>query len=92
MDSKLDTNLVIGNPFGVKRVYGGIKLLPCSWLRRRVPGPRIWLIVKEWKAQNGLKHYFNCASSPDLAIIENCFQAMKQHVRKYTHWDPDETQ
>ncbi|KAF1816226.1 hypothetical protein P152DRAFT_504951 [Eremomyces bilateralis CBS 781.70] len=48
--------------------------------------------TREWKAQNGLKHYFNCASSLDLAIIENCFQPMKQHVRKYTHCEPDETQ
>ncbi len=28
--------------------------------------------VKKWKEDHGLEHYFNCASSSDLAIIENC--------------------
>ena len=28
-------------------------------------------------------------SSSDLAPIENCWQSMKQHVRKYSHWDDD---
>lgn len=46
-------------------------------------------IVKKWKADHHLKHYFNCASSPDLAVIENCWQPVKQHVRKYPHWDDD---
>ncbi|KAF1813823.1 hypothetical protein P152DRAFT_506644 [Eremomyces bilateralis CBS 781.70] len=49
-------------------------------------------IVKLWKEKNGLEHYFNCAGSPDLAIIEDCFQPMKQHLKKFTHWEPDETQ
>ena len=43
--------------------------------------------VKSWKAQHGLKYYFNCAQSSDLAIIENCWQPIKQHVRKFPHWD-----
>ena len=34
-----------------------------------------------------MKHYFNCASSPDLSPIENCWQLPKQHIRKYPHWD-----
>jgi hypothetical protein len=29
-------------------------------------------IVKQWKKKNGLHHYFNCSTSPDLAPIENC--------------------
>lgn len=29
-------------------------------------------IVRTWKENHGLKHYFNCSSSPDLAPIENC--------------------
>ena len=34
-----------------------------------------------------MEHYFNCASSPDFSPIENCWQTIKQHVRKYPHWD-----
>lgn len=33
--------------------------------------------VKTWKAKHDLKHYFNCAQSPDLSIIENCWQSTK---------------
>lgn len=43
--------------------------------------------IKKWKKNHELEHYFNCASSSDLAIIENCWQSFKQHVRKYPHWD-----
>ena len=43
--------------------------------------------VKKWKEDHRLEHYFNCASSPDLSPIENCWQPIKQHVRKYSHWD-----
>jgi len=28
-------------------------------------------IVRTWKQENKLEHYFNCASSPDLPPIEN---------------------
>lgn len=28
--------------------------------------------VRAWKEAHGLKYYFNCAESPDLAPIENC--------------------
>ncbi|KAF1815643.1 hypothetical protein P152DRAFT_496270 [Eremomyces bilateralis CBS 781.70] len=51
-------------------------------------------IVKEWKSHSDhrLEHYFNCAGSPDLTIVEDAFQPMKQHVRKFTHWEPDEMQ
>jgi hypothetical protein len=43
--------------------------------------------VKKWKENHELKHYFNCVSSSDLTIIENCWQSAKQHVRKCSHWD-----
>jgi hypothetical protein len=48
-------------------------------------------LVQQWKAQNGLKSYFNCPSSPDLAPIENCWQPPKQYLRKYPHWDDQTT-
>ena len=35
-------------------------------------------IVRQWKDSNGLISYFNCPGSPDLAPIENCWQAPKQ--------------
>ena len=44
-------------------------------------------IVRTWKEKHGLKHYFNCASSPDLSLIENCWAFSKQHLRKFPHWD-----
>ena len=44
-------------------------------------------IVNTWKHQNGLNHYFNCPNSPDLAPIENCWQPMKQLLRRIPHWD-----
>lgn len=43
--------------------------------------------VRRWKAEMGLKHYFNCLGSPDLAPIENLWQAPKQALRKIPHWD-----
>lgn len=48
------------------------------------------LFICTWKEKNGLEHYFNCAHSPDLATIENCWQIPKAYTRKYPHWD-DET-
>ena len=48
-------------------------------------------IVKQWKAEHGLKHYFNCASSSDLSPIENCWLPPKQILRKYPHWDDSTT-
>ena len=43
--------------------------------------------VRRWKAETGLKHYFNCPGSPDLAPIKNLWQALKQALRKVPHWD-----
>ncbi len=44
-------------------------------------------IVRKWKEDNRLEYYFNCAQSPDLSPIENCWMPPKQHVRKVPHWD-----
>ncbi|KAF1835735.1 hypothetical protein BDW02DRAFT_567775 [Decorospora gaudefroyi] len=48
-------------------------------------------IVATWKRQNNLDYFFNCANSPNLAPIENCWQPMKQQLKKYPHWDEFET-
>jgi hypothetical protein len=48
-------------------------------------------IVASWKRRHNLDHFFNCANSPDLAPIENCWQVMKQHLKKFPHWDESET-
>ena len=50
-------------------------------------GPGKSNIVRTWKEKNGLKTYFNCPQSPDLAPIENCWQPVKDQLRKYPHWD-----
>ena len=49
------------------------------------PGPNN--AVRAWKQHHGLQHYFNCAASPDLAPIENCWLPPKQYVRQWPHWD-----
>jgi hypothetical protein len=54
-------------------------------------GPGKSNIVQQWKDQHKLEHYFNCHSSPDLAPIENCWQPPKQYVKKYPHWDEQNT-
>ena len=38
-------------------------------------------IVKAWKEEHGLKHFFNTPGSPDLSPIENCWRAVKQYVK-----------
>ncbi|EDU42948.1 HMG box protein [Pyrenophora tritici-repentis] len=48
-------------------------------------------IVATWKRQNNLDFFFNCSNSPDLSPIENCWQVMKQHLKKFPHWDEFET-
>lgn len=50
-------------------------------------GPEKENLVRKWKEENGLKLYFNYHDSPDLSPIENCWQAPKQNVNKYPHWD-----
>jgi hypothetical protein len=46
-------------------------------------------IVNRWKRDNNVKSYYNCAYSPDLAPIENCWRAPKAWLRKIGHWDDD---
>ena len=33
--------------------------------------------VRQWKEENSLEYFFNCASSPHLSPIENCWQPPK---------------
>ncbi|KAF1938862.1 hypothetical protein EJ02DRAFT_498537 [Clathrospora elynae] len=40
-------------------------------------------IIAIWKRRNDLNHFFNCPNSPDLAPIENCWQVIKQHLKKF---------
>ncbi|KAF1815725.1 hypothetical protein P152DRAFT_455449 [Eremomyces bilateralis CBS 781.70] len=47
--------------------------------------------VSRWKTEVGLYCFFNCAGSPELSIIEDCWQPIKRYVRKYRHWEPEET-
>lgn len=37
-------------------------------------------VVKAWKEEHGLKHFFNTPHSPDLSPIENCWRAVKQYI------------
>ncbi|XTI92257.1 hypothetical protein V2W45_1317896 [Cenococcum geophilum] len=48
-------------------------------------------IVRTWKEEHNLKYFFNCHNSPDLSPIENCWQPPKQYIRKFPHWDKDDT-
>ena len=48
-------------------------------------------IMQKWKVENELEYFFNCASSPDLSSIENCWQLPKQNLKKYPHWDDHTT-
>ena len=47
--------------------------------------------IRRWKAQHGLKFYFNAPKSPDLSPIENCWQPVKQYLSSIPHWDPETT-
>jgi transposase len=48
-------------------------------------------IVHTWKQVNNVSYYFNCHLSPDLSLIENCWQLLKQYVRKFPHWNEADT-
>jgi hypothetical protein len=50
-----------------------------------------WNIVKAWKKNNNLDHYFNCPGSPVLTPIENCWRPPKQFLSRFPHWDEFET-
>jgi len=47
--------------------------------------------VRAWKEAHGLQHYFNVSGSPDLNIIENCWQPPKAYTRKFPHFDDPTT-
>lgn len=54
-------------------------------------------VVEQWKNKHGmhrdrgdLRFYFNAPQSPELSIIEACWQSPKQYVRNVPHYD-DET-
>ncbi len=44
-------------------------------------------IVRKWKEENNLDYFFNFAFSTNLSPIENCWQPLKQHLKKYSHLD-----
>ncbi len=48
-------------------------------------------IIRSWKNENQLEHYFNCPLSPDLSPIENIRLVLKQEPKKYPHWDDQTT-
>jgi hypothetical protein len=54
-------------------------------------GPSRQNIVRTWKQNADLEQYFNCSNSPDLALIENCWQTPKQYVKKFPHWNEQDT-
>jgi len=47
--------------------------------------------VKNWKTANNLDCFFNCSGSPDLSPIEDCWQPTKQYVRRFPHWEKEDT-
>ena len=47
-------------------------------------------IVQDWKRSHGLQHYFNCSGSPDLTLIENAWQPLKQALKRVPHWTKEE--
>jgi hypothetical protein len=49
-------------------------------------------LVQEWKREHHLQHYFNGSHCPDLVPIEDAWLAMKQFIRKYSYWEPDQIQ
>ena len=54
-------------------------------------GPGHNNIVREWKKDHGLISYFNCASSPDLSPIRNCWAPPKAHLCTAPHWSDSVT-
>ena len=45
--------------------------------------------VRRWKTEKGLNYYINASSSPDLSVIENAFQPLKQKLSNTGHWDEE---
>jgi 2-hydroxy-3-keto-5-methylthiopentenyl-1-phosphate phosphatase len=54
-------------------------------------GPSKDNIVRQFKEQYSIEHFFNCRGSPDLSPIENAWFPIKHGVRKMPHWDPNTT-
>ena len=50
-------------------------------------GPNKHNSVRQWKEKYGLKHYINCALSPDLSPVENAWFPVKIQMRKVPYWD-----
>ncbi|KAI3322351.1 hypothetical protein HD806DRAFT_536188 [Xylariaceae sp. AK1471] len=47
-------------------------------------------IVAKWKENNGLKYFFNCAGSPDLAPpIENAWRGPESIIQQHPIWDEE---
>jgi hypothetical protein len=51
------------------------------------PKARVNNLVAKWKKRHNVKTYFNCHNSPDLTIIETCWQPPKDYQRKRPYWD-----
>ena len=47
-------------------------------------------MVRKLKAEIGLRSYFNPSKSPDMSVIESCFQPLKQFLSNDGHWDEEE--
>jgi hypothetical protein len=48
-------------------------------------GPSKSNIVRTWKQEHGVNHLFNAPKSPDLNVIKNFWQPVKQYVAKANH-------
>lgn len=45
--------------------------------------------ARRWKVEHGLEYYFNGPKSPDLSVIESCFQLLKQFLSNTGHYDEE---
>ena len=45
--------------------------------------------IRAWKDAHDLKYYFNCADSPDLSLIENCWGVLHRHIANTVVWDDE---
>ena len=47
--------------------------------------------VVAWKQKHGVQGYINAPKSPELSIIENCWQPVKQYLNTIPHWNTETT-